>query len=191
MNQFNDEQLLSQIKTGNRSAFRELTERYLHKVWRISFNVLQNNQDAEDVAQEVLISVWNYRDKWIAGEATFSTWLYRVTINKAIDHKRQRKITCELNDEWSDGKKGADDVFADKQLRKTFLLCMDSIPAKQRQCLFMFYYEELNIEEICQKLVTTQDSVRSLLKRGKVSMKDALSVHHHGGVNTVGLIAAS
>jgi RNA polymerase sigma-70 factor (ECF subfamily) len=174
MDQLDDEQLLAMIKRGDKPAFRELTGRYLNKVWRVAFNILQNKQDAEDVTQEIFITVWNYRDKWVPGAASFSTWLYRVAFNKAIDSKRQRKITCELDDNLNDNGQSADDAVADKQLQEIFMLCLKTIPEKQMVCLLLFYYEELNVEEICVKLKTTEDSVRSLLKRGRVSLKEAL-----------------
>ena len=174
MEQLNDEALLALIKDGNKLAFRTLTDRHLNKVWRLTFNILQSSQDAEDATQDVFISVWNHRQKWVHGQANFSTWLYRVAFNKAIDYKRQRKITCELDENIDDGEKAADDLFADKQLNALFRLCLETIPEKQRKCLILFYYEELNIQEICARMDASEDSVRSLLKRGKISLKDAL-----------------
>jgi RNA polymerase sigma-70 factor, ECF subfamily len=178
MNTLDDEALLSLIKQDNKLAFRALTERYLNKVWRVTFNILQRQQDAEDAAQDVFINVWNHRKKWVKGEASFSTWIYRVAFNKAIDYKRQRKITCEVDDNLDDGNQSADDLLADKQLHLMFKQCMREIPEKQRLCLSLFYFDELNIEEICDRTNATEDSVRSLLKRGKISLKEILRNRH-------------
>ena len=176
MDQLTDEELLLRIRQDDEKAYKALVSRYLNKIWRLSFNILHNKEDAEDVAQEVFITVWNQRHKWEAGEASFSTWLYRVGVNKSIDFKRRRKApTAELNENIADSdEKNTDDFTALKQQRELFSKMLKELPEKQMLCLLLYYYEDLNIQQICTRLKSTEDSVRSLLKRGKASLREVM-----------------
>ena len=176
MSELTDDALLAQLALDNKLAFRELTARYIDKIVRLAFRILRNKPDAEDVAQEVFVSVWNHRTNWRSGEATFSTWIYRVATNRAIDFQRKRKVgNVELHDEIaeSDDMK-ADDMVSNRETQEMLLTCLKELPEKQMYALLYFYYEEMDIGEICQRLNATEDSVRSLLKRGKASMKEIL-----------------
>jgi RNA polymerase sigma-70 factor (ECF subfamily) len=175
MHQLTDEILLARIKQDDKSAYKLLVERYLNKIWRVSFNILNNRQDAEDVTQEVFITVWNHRTEWGEGEAKFSTWLYRVAFNKSIDFKRrQRQNHVELDEEIATTDQPADSIVSDQQTHAIFMECLKELPEKQMLCLLLYYYEELDIPGICDKLQTTEDSVRSLLKRGRQNLKGIL-----------------
>ena len=168
---------MAELTAGSKLAFQELTSRYIDKIWRISYRVVRNRQDAEDVAQEVFTTVWNQREQWRAGEAKFSTWLYRVAVNRSIDLCRKRKgVNVELEDDaYESDYMSADDMVAGRQTQEVLLECLKELPEKQMLALLYFYYEEMDIGEICKRLSATEDSVRSLLKRGKVSMRDILT----------------
>ena len=172
-----DDALLADIARDDKLAFRELSLRYLDKICRIAFRMVGNRQDAEDVAQEVFVSVWNHRHQWTAGEARFSTWVYRVAVNRSIDHRRKRKMdSIELTEEMAESEEmHADDRVMNRQTQEMLLACLKELPEKQMLALLYFYYEEMEIEEICTRLNASEDSVRSLLKRGKASMRDVLT----------------
>jgi RNA polymerase sigma-70 factor (ECF subfamily) len=84
-----DEDLFLACAGDEPSAFRPLVERHLRMVRRLALNVLGDLHEAEDVAQEVFVSVWKARIDW-RPEARFSTWLHRITVNKAIDRRSLR-----------------------------------------------------------------------------------------------------
>ncbi len=172
-----DEALLAALANDSKLAFHELTNRYIDKVCRISYRVVRNRQDAEDVAQEVFTTVWNNRTHWKAGEASFSTWLYRVTVNRSIDFCRKRKVeSIELeDDQFESDYMSADDMVAGREMQEMLMACLKELPEKQMLALLYFYYEDMDIDEICARLRATEDSVRSLLKRGKVGMKEVLA----------------
>ncbi len=176
-----DEFLIAQVAIGNKPAFQALTTRYIDQVRRVSYKVVRNAHDAEDVAQEVFATVWNERGNWRAdSNAAFSTWLYRVAINRAIDHRRRHKVEHTVIDEdmfECDGKR-ADELLCNRQTQAMLMECLKQLPEKQMRALLYFYYEELEIDEIRQRLDTTEDSVRSLLKRGKISLKEAIAEHN-------------
>ncbi|MDE7261136.1 MAG: sigma-70 family RNA polymerase sigma factor, partial [Oscillospiraceae bacterium] len=96
-----DEELVRSAAKGEESAFAQLVALYEKKVYILALRITGNQEDAADVAQEAFISAWkglpNFR-----GDAGFSTWLYRLTSNAAIDHlrkPRRQRTGASLNDE--------------------------------------------------------------------------------------------
>lgn len=177
INESTDDALLAELAHDSKLAFHALTARYIDKIWRISYRVVRNRQDAEDVTQEVFTTVWNHRAQWRPGEASFSTWLYRVAVNRSIDFCRKRKVeSVEFSEDlYESNYMSADDMVAGRETQEMLLACLKELPEKQMLALLYFYYEEMEIDEICTRLNATEDSVRSLLKRGKVSMKDVIA----------------
>ncbi|PCI32490.1 MAG: hypothetical protein COB54_07040 [Alphaproteobacteria bacterium] len=180
-----DEKLYHQTSQGNEHAFRILMSRHLDKVWRLSFNILADDKDSEDVVQEVFLSVWKKSTSWQEGGAKFSTWLYRVSINKAIDFKRKKARTpipldadkINFIQEETSLKSDfplPDDILLKKEAAQEISKIILSLPAKQKTVIHLFYFEEMTVPEIAKDINTTEVAVRSLLKRGKKSLREEL-----------------
>lgn len=82
--------LIEQLKQKDESAFKTIVETWQDMVFNTAIGIVQNTEDAEDVAQEVFLQVYESVATF-KGESKFSTWLYRITITKAMDHIRKRK----------------------------------------------------------------------------------------------------
>lgn len=175
----NDEVLLALIKDNNQKAYRILVDRYLGKLWRLSVNVLRNEGEADEVVQEALLTVWKNREKWVEGKAKFSTWVYRITLNRCIDLKRRRRPTTSTQSieetMASEDNPGAENIIIQKEKNNKLKKMLDELPQKQKNALILYYYEELNIKEISDKISTTEQGARSLLKRGRKNLKDLLT----------------
>lgn len=173
-----DEVLLNRIKLDDQNAYRILVDRYLGKLWRLGVNVLCNESEAEEVVQEVLLTVWKNRHKWDDAEAKFSTWVYRVTLNRCIDIKRKRRPTTdtEIIEKTmpSEATLAADKMLIEDENKQHLKETLERIPPKQKEALLLYYYEELNVKEISVRISTTEDGVRSLLKRGRKNLRDFL-----------------
>lgn len=176
MTELTDEALLAALSRDDKQAFRALTERYVHKIWRLSFRMLHDRQDAEEVTQDVFVTVWNNRHNWQEGEARFSTWLYRVAVNRSIDFKRRHKPeNVELTEELVESDiPAADSVAESREMHGLLMACLKELPEKQMLAMLYYYYEEMDIGEICSKLGTTEEAARSLLKRARANMKDII-----------------
>jgi len=86
-----DEQILiEKLKQGDEAAFKQVVETWQSMVYNTALGILQNAEDAEDVAQEVFVQAYQ-SVKTFKAESKFSTWLYRITISKALDHLRRKK----------------------------------------------------------------------------------------------------
>jgi len=82
--------LIEQLKNGEESAFRTIVEKWQDMVYNTALGIVQNAEDAEDIAQEAFVQVYQSIHTF-KGESKFSTWLYRITIAKALDHERRKK----------------------------------------------------------------------------------------------------
>ena len=84
-----DRDLVQEVLSGKNSAFRALVEEYQDRVFNACLNVLRDREDAEDVAQEVFIEVFNSLRSF-RGDSNLSTWIYRIAVSKSLDRLRWR-----------------------------------------------------------------------------------------------------
>ncbi len=171
-----DAVLVAAIRGGDKAAYQLLVKRYLTKVWRLAMSILHDAQEAEDATQEVFLALWQSVEKWDPeGQAKFSTWIYRVAFNKCIDIKRARKPTVpEESVPEKATETDAYDQLLQSQVSDKISSLLAELPEMQRIAMLLYYYEELSVDEISAKLETSEQSVRSLLKRGRRSLKDKI-----------------
>ena len=84
-----DLELLGRFKKGDQHAFEFLVRKYKSTVFNTIYSIIGNTQEADDITQEVFLSVYTKAGSF-KGESSFSTWLYRITVNKCVDELRKR-----------------------------------------------------------------------------------------------------
>ena len=167
-----DDVLLERIKRDDQAAFSMLMERYRDKIKGLAWRLLYNDEGAEDALQEVFCAVWQNKDKWeIGGAAKFSTWIYRVTVNKCVDVKRKMRPQVDIDDTNLSTNARAERIISAKQMEKTLGQLLDTLPEQQALALRMYYYEDKKVEDIAAELDNTELGVRSLIKRGKAALR--------------------
>lgn len=171
-----DEDLIVKINADDRHAYAILLQRYTHKVIRMAYTIVKNEDEAQDVAQDVFMSLLIALEKWDHnGSAKFSSWIYRITLNKAIDYKRKKKPTSSANLETiPDHHKDGYHQLLEKQNAKVMQTHLDKLPDTQRQAIFLYYYKDMTIPEIADKMESTESAIRSLLKRAKAILRDKM-----------------
>tara|TARA_B100001750_G_C15520408_1_gene611072 strand:+ start:3651 stop:4247 length:597 start_codon:yes stop_codon:yes gene_type:complete len=171
-----DEELIVKINHDDRHAYAILLQRYAHKVVRMAVSVVKNEEEAQDVAQDVFLSLLVSLQDWDkGGKAKFSSWIYRITLNKAIDYKRKRKPVASTDDVQlpCQAKDGYQQIL-EKEISRNMKSLLEKLPDTQREAIFLYYYKDMNIPEIAQKMNSTDIAVRSLLKRGKAILRDKI-----------------
>ena len=177
-----DEVLFSASQAGDELAFRTLVERHIHLIRRLALNVVRDELEAEDVAQETFISAWRNRQAW-RPEAKFTTWLYRIAMNKAIDRYRSRRAAPQAQEviaQIIDREVSLTETpeqhggLERRQISQTLTAALDARPATQRTALQLFYFEDMEVTKIAAVMSTTEQSVRALLKRGRQALKARL-----------------
>jgi RNA polymerase sigma-70 factor (ECF subfamily) len=86
----NEWELIEQLKQGDQSAFKFIVDTWKDMVYNTALSIVQQEEDAEDVTQEVFVQVYQSIEGF-KRESKFSTWLYRITLSKAMDHERRKK----------------------------------------------------------------------------------------------------
>ena len=177
--QLTDPELMMRVVEGDEAAFEALVRRHEDSVFRLAARILDGHkEDARDVAQDVFIGLWDNPKAW-KPKALFTTWLYRVTTNRALNKRRawRLKSMFSLSDFEGDGivdfteEDTAESHLEMKEEKREFARQFAKLPPKQRAALHLRYREELSVAEVATVLKTTIKSVESLLYRAKQTLR--------------------
>jgi RNA polymerase sigma factor (sigma-70 family) len=185
----NELELIQQLRAGDEGAFKTLVANYQDLVYNTALGIVQNSEDAEDVAQEVFIQVYRSIDQF-KGDARLSTWIYRITTTKALDHIRSRKrkkrfafITSlfgpndELVHEPVDFQHPG--VTLDRKEQAALLFRMiDQLPENQKVAFTLHKTEELSYQEIADVMQLSVSAVESLLFRARQNLRKLLEKYY-------------
>lgn len=180
---FMDEnQLIENVKLGSESAFQELVLKYQTLVINVCNNFLNNPDDALDIAQEVFIKVYQSINDF-KGNSKFSTWLYRIAVNKSLNYIRSRKrsrifksmdVLFGENNDFSSQAAGHDknieESIEQSENEEALKYAMGKIPAKQKTAISLFHFEELSYKEIAEIMQISTTEVGVLINRAKKSL---------------------
>lgn len=171
-----DDLLIERIAQGDEAAFRQLVERHVDRAFGLALRILRNHTDAEDVVQDVLLKVWTQGSAWRAGQAKFSTWLYRVVTNRCLDLCRKPKTTdLDKAPEVEDGQPDALSAIHVGEISGQLEQAMRRLPDQQRIALILSYHDDLSNAEIAEIMETSVQAVESLLKRGRQHLRKILA----------------
>lgn len=172
-----DEQLVNDILNGNQQRFREIVVKYQSRVFAVAMKISNNQKDAEDISQESFLqlyrSLYNFK-----GESSLYTWIYRITMNKAIDYKRkQDRIKDQESEELISSYPEQNILPPEEALIKSFdkemiLSILRELPPLYSNVVISYYFEGLSYREIALKLNIEVKTVESRLYRAKRLMKD-------------------
>ena len=174
-------QLLAKAARGDADAFRILVDRHLSVVVAGARRLLNDASEAEDVAQETFVRLWQSADGLEIGNAGTRPWLRRVSRNLAIDRLRSGKRFDVVAD-VPEGEQDADQqrTVEDKEQSNRVVAALAELPDRQRVALVLFHFEGFTQAEIADKLACSVDAVESLLGRArrrlKTDLKDAWQV---------------
>jgi RNA polymerase sigma-70 factor (ECF subfamily) len=175
-----DETLVALAGRGREDAFEILVRRHQRKVAGIAVRFLGDPSDAEDVAQEVFLSVWESARRW-RPEAKFTTWLYRVTANACLNRLRRRRPELV---EGLDGRAGDSSSPGDQLERRETIASVEqavqALPPNQRMALILKRFEGRSHREIAEALETTVPAVESLIQRAYEGLRERLSAGFSG-----------
>jgi len=185
----NHEELISQLKAGNEQAFRHLVESCQDMVYNTVLGIVQDMQEAEDVAQEVFIQVYRSIGTF-RGEAKLSTWLYRIAITKSLDWQRKKKLRKGVNivASWIGiGEPANEPVhfyhpgvqLEQKEKAAIVFKAIQSLPDNQRVCFLLLKTENLSYEEVADILQLSIKAVESLMHRARENLRKKLVSARH------------
>ena len=180
--------LIERVCSGEKHLFYELIEPYQRSVYILAYSVLQNEADAEEVAQEAFLKAFTHLTAF-RSESKFSTWLIQIAINEArMKRRKDRKFLYESIDEQQTGNDGDyfPKDFADwreipsealerSELRRALQKAIASLDQKYREVFVMRDIQQMSIAETAQALGITDTLVKTRLLRARLQMRDALA----------------
>ena len=185
-----EEALINKLKLGDQSGFSTIMEVYQDMVYNTAISIVQNAEDADDLTQEVFLQVY-LSISTFKGDSKLSTWLYRITISKALDHEKKKKRKKRFGFMLS--LFGADDheqlhpkefnhpgvQLEKKESAAELFKALKQLPDKQRIAFTLHKMEGQSNQEIAEIMNTSLFAVESLMGRAKINLKKILYNYYH------------
>jgi RNA polymerase sigma-70 factor (ECF subfamily) len=172
-----EKQLLDEALLGNKKAFSGLVDLYKDNVINIAYKLSGNYEAAQDIAQESFIKAYTKLGSF-RKEASFMTWLYRVTYNTACNYLRQHKIkTLLLNEEILASYK---ETPEEAELKDIVNEAIESLPLKLKTIIVLRDFEGLSYKEISEIIKRPVGTVESRLARARSKLKELLKDYVSG-----------
>lgn len=178
-----EELLLEKARQGDQEAFGELVRLYEKKVYALTLRMCKNPDDAAEAAQEAFLAAWQGL-KFFRGEASFSTWLYRLASNACVDllrkEQRHRAVSGpSLNDEdtymdIADDAATPQELAERSELREQIEEGLQSLTPEHREVLILRELHQLSYDEIAQTLDLDTGTVKSRISRGRKALRNFL-----------------
>jgi RNA polymerase sigma-70 factor (ECF subfamily) len=192
-----DIRLMLRVRDDDPAAFAELVELYQHRLVTVMHHLVSNKEEAEDLAQEVFLRVYRTRKKY-RPRAKFSTWLFTIANNLALNtlRSRQRKpsVPLDVRDSGPLGPRPAEQLVRDRQSQPGERLQQQELAAiiqtaladlneRQRAAVVLNKFEDMNYAEIAEVMNLTTKAVKSLLSRARDNLRAALKqyIYMDGG----------
>ena len=185
----NETELIEQLKQGDETAFKTIVEQWKDMVYNTILGIVQNETEAEDLAQDVFIKVFE-KISTFKGDSKFSTWLYRIATTTALDHLRSKKrkkrfgFLQSLGGE-SDEKETIPDfhhpgVSLDNKERAAVLFkAIESLPENQKTAYMLHKLEGLSYRDVSEVLNTSVSAVESLMSRANQNLRRELGEYYN------------
>jgi RNA polymerase sigma-70 factor (ECF subfamily) len=188
-----DGRLVRRLKERDERAFREMVEEYGDRVYSLTYRMLGNREEAEDLAQEVFITIFKSIESF-RGDSKFSTWLYRVTANHCKNRikylaRRHDRDRAELNERVEIASAGGSSMSAPRpaprpdaqlegaQLEQVLQRAIADLEEEQRILVVLRDVEDLSYEEICAITELPEGTVKSRLHRARMALRKKLLKH--------------
>ncbi|MEN8248575.1 MAG: RNA polymerase sigma factor [Bacteroidota bacterium] len=171
--------LIARLQAKDEKAFKELVETYQGMVYRTCFGFLHSTEDAEDMAQEVFIQVYNSIEKF-RGASKLSTWLYRIAVNKSLNKLRGSKVRFLTNIDTIFEKpqnKVEENPFGtleNKEKADMINRAIDQLPVNQRTAFILSKYEDVPNKQIAKIMELSLSSIEALHHRAKKNLQKLL-----------------
>ena len=186
-----EEQLIRYAQQGDNDAFEQLLLLHQKKVYNLCLRMSANPDDALDLSQEAFIKAWRSIGQY-QFEASFSTWLFRLTSNVCIDHLRRKKRRQEtsLTESFDDSDEAEEFTLPDaaplpeeqaiaNETKLALAQAMEQLGPEHREILQLRVVEDLSYEQIAEILDIRVGTVKSRLARARLSLRKILKAGNY------------
>ena len=187
LEQLSDAEIMLRVAKGDDTAFDHLVEKFRRPIISFMYRTTHNQATAEELAQEVFLRVYRSRESYEAS-AKFTTWLYRIATNLAVNNARDTKheraenqVSLDEPDEESGTTMDVADsrLSVEQQLLRNERLMairkvVEALPERQRMAVLMHKYQNMDYKEIAAGLKLSESATKSLLFRAYESLRESL-----------------
>jgi RNA polymerase sigma-70 factor, ECF subfamily len=169
-----DYSIIRQVIDGDKSSFQVLVKRHKEKVRNIIYITMNNSALVDDIAQDVFITVYKNL-KYFRFESQFTTWLYRITVNRCKDYLRKmnvRRIFSPIEDGTEISEYST--PIEDNDISRIVMDAISKLPVKLRMPLILKDIEGFSYQEISESLNCEMGTVKSRIFRGREKLKEIL-----------------
>ena len=182
-----DAEIMLRAKAGDQSAFDYLVQKYRRPMVSFMYRMARNAAAAEDLAQEVFLRVYRSRQTYEAS-AKFTTWLYRIATNLAVNHARDTRherpevqVSIDEPDddtgttfELPDGTPNAEQVMVRRERMRAIRSKVEALPEQQKLAVIMHKYQQMDYKQIAEVLKKSESATKSLLFRAYETLREQL-----------------
>ncbi len=182
-----DAEVMLRVKAGDESAFAYLVQKYRRPMVSFMYRMSHNAAAAEDLAQEVFLRVYRSREGYEAS-AKFTTWLYRIATNLAVNHARDTRherpentVSLDEPDEETgltvdvpDGSATAEETIMKRERMAAIRQRVQALPERQRTAVIMHKYQQMDYRQIADVLKLSESATKSLLFRAYETLRGQL-----------------
>jgi RNA polymerase sigma-70 factor (ECF subfamily) len=183
-----ENEIIDQIRQGNRDLYRVLVEKYQPMIFRTCMGFLHNKDEADDLTQEVFIQAYQSLPKF-KGESFFSTWIYRIAVNASLNkiRKASKKFLLQRFGSFWGGEKqmpfeipipeneNPENILINEEHREWVQRALNSLPENQRTAIVLSKYDDMSQKEIAEIMDITEGAVEALIQRAKSNLREKLS----------------
>jgi RNA polymerase sigma-70 factor (ECF subfamily) len=182
-----DADVMLRVKAGDESAFAYLVQKYRRPLVGFMYRLCHNPATAEELAQEVFLRVYRSRTSYEAS-AKFSTWLYRIATNLAVNHARDTRHerpekTVRLDEpdqetgttpDLADGSLSAEEQLMRRERLAAIRSKVNALPERQRLAVMMHKYQQMDYRQIAAVMKLSESATKSLLFRAYETLREQL-----------------
>ncbi|MBN1927499.1 MAG: RNA polymerase sigma factor [Prolixibacteraceae bacterium] len=173
-----DSVYIQNVLKGDKAAYSYLVDKYADMVYSLAFKLIRNEADAEDLAQDVFIEVYKSLSKF-RGKSKFSTWVYRITYNRAISFLRKNRPEFSSQDEVFLENKGGSEVQFDllnetDDPEKVLQNAIKKLADDEQMMLALHYFENQSIDEISKIMGISVSNVKIKMFRSRKKLKEIM-----------------
>lgn len=170
-----DETLAAEIGKGNRDAFQVLMERHVNMHLSFAERMMGNREEAEDIVQDAFTRLWLNAASFDPAKSKFTTWFYRIVMNRCLDVKRKKKpVALPEGFDKEDHRATPAEALHQAERQKSVRDALDQIPDRQRAAIALCYFEGLSNKEAAAVLDMNLKALESLLTRGRKNLQGLL-----------------
>ncbi len=166
-----DNQLVDEVKAGNKASYSELVKRHQKGLLRLSVRFVKDMDTAKDVVQESFIKGYEKLSHF-EGRASFKSWIYQITVNTAKNKLREfRHDTCDINHVHLVVKPAAESTLVRGVVSDIIHAEVEKLPFKQRTALILRVYEDLSFQEIADVMECPYDTAKANYRHALLKLK--------------------